>query len=208
MDRTGPPERQVVAVTGGIGSGKSTASRLFGERGAVVVSADELARQVVTPGSGPLQALVRTFGQTILAADGSLDRRALGRIVFADPEKRKQLEQISHPAIRALAHKAFEQAIRAGAPLVVYDCPLLFETGLDRSGFRAIVTVTAPVERCIERVVARDGLSVAEAKARIAAQLPLEEKVRRSTHVLDNSGSPEALASAVAELYRLFTATS
>ena len=206
MDRTEPPERQVVAVTGGIGSGKSTASRLFASCGAVVVSADQLAREVVLPGSETLSAVVSAFGPSVLAADGSLDRRALGSIVFADPVKRKLLEDLTHPAIRARAAEQFEHALTSGTPLVVYDCPLLFESGLDALGFRAIVTVTAPLERCIERVVARDGLSPSEARERIAAQLPLEEKVRRSTHVLDNSGTPEALASAVAALYREFTA--
>lgn len=206
MDKGETPERQVIAVTGGIGSGKSTASRLFGELGATVVSADSLAREVVAPGSRLLAELTRVFGPSILAADGSLDRHALGQIVFADPAKRQQLEQLTHPPIRALASAAFARAIAEGAPLVIYDCPLFFEAGLDTVGFRAIVTVTAPIERCVERVVARDGLSAMEVRARIAAQLPLAEKARRSSHVLENSGTPESLTAAVTALYREFTA--
>ena len=195
-------ESKVVAVTGGLGSGKSTACGLFQELGAIVISADELARRVVAPGSPTLSLVIAAFGEGVRAADGALDRKALGAIVFADPEKRALLERITHPAIRDLSSLEFRKALRGGAPLVLYDCPLLFEAGLDRLGFKAVVVVYASPAVCIERVVKRDGLSVAEATVRIGAQLPLEQKASRATHVLQNDGRLDELRTQVEVLYR------
>ncbi len=204
MDNLHQPEGQVVAVTGGIGSGKSTVSSILEQLGATVVSADGLAREVVSPGSAANRAVASAFGEGVLAADGSIDRKALGRIVFSDSAKLRQLEAIMHPAIRALASERFASAIKAGAPLIVYDCPLLFEAGLDSLPFRAIVTVVSSKSTCISRVMRRDGLSAEDAELRIAAQLPLEEKARRSTHVLNNEGTLEELTASVKKLFSEF----
>ena len=186
----------VFGLTGGIGSGKSTAAALFRERGVPVVDADELAREAVAPGSPGLAQVLEAFGPQIRAADGSLDRKQLGALVFADAEARKRLNAITHPLVRRLSQERFAALDHEGVPLAGYDVPLLFEVGLD-AVLRPIVVVVAREATQLERIQARDGISEAAARARLASQLPLADKQKRADYVLYNNGTPAALAAQV-----------
>jgi dephospho-CoA kinase len=183
---------RVIGLTGGIGSGKSTFSELLRARGAAVIDADRLARDAVAPGSPGLADVVRAFGDEILDAAGGLDRKRMAARVFADPAQRKALEAIVHPRVREAMAAEVQRLAAAGAPLVIYDVPLLYEAGRDRD-VEAVIVVWAPREAQLARLAARDGLSVADAEARIAAQLPLDEKARRADFVVVNDGTVEAL---------------
>ena len=179
----------VVGLTGGIGSGKSTVSRLLSARGAVIVDADVVARRVVEPGGPAYQGVVDRFGPGILAADGTIDRRALAAIVFADPEARADLEAITHPAVGVLINE--QLAAEAGTDhVVVLDVPLLVESG--RTGTPVIV-VDCPPETAIRRLVEQRAMDEADARRRGAAQVSREERLAHADLVIDNSGSPEAL---------------
>ena len=179
---------RVIGLTGGIGSGKSTVAKMLAEKGAVVVDADRLAREVVAPGQPAFEKIVETFGRGVLRPDGTLDRKALGEIVFRDPEARRRLEAITHPRIAERAQQELEAARSRGAPVAVYEAALLVEKGLG-DAFDGLVVVTTDPKTQVDRILARDGLSREEALARIAAQLPLEEKAKAATWVIDNSGS-------------------
>ena len=194
----------VVAVTGNIGSGKSTVARLLEARGAVRIDADQLARDVVAPGTAGLAAVVERFGPAVRAGDGGLDRAALGRIVFDDEVARRDLEALTHPRIRDAMAARIAEALATNAPLVAVEVPLLFETGLDRA-FPATLLVAAPEDVRLQRVTTRDGLSTAEARARIAAQMPEADKRARATWVLDNHHGFDALTAAVDELWPTLT---
>lgn len=191
---------KVVALTGGIGSGKTTAARFLEKNGAVTVSADKLAHVVTAPGSSGLAAVAARFGPGILDPSGALDRKKLAAIIFSDSKARADLESITHPLIRRAAADAFIRAQNQSAPLIIYDVPLLFEAGLDKLGFKAIAVVTAPPEQIEARLLAR-GLEPAEIKKRIASQLPLTEKARRADFVLDNSAGLDALERRCQELF-------
>ena len=191
-----------IAVTGGIGSGKSSVSARLASHGAVVVDADALAREVVEPGTPGLAAVVREFGTEILNDDGTLDRAALASVVFTDTARRSALEAIVHPLVGARSAE-----LLAAAPddaVVVYDVPLLAEslagTGALAHDFDAIVTVAAPVETRVRRLVDR-GLSEPDARARIAAQATDDARAAIADHVLDNSGDLAALDAAVDRLW-------
>ncbi len=178
---------RVFGLTGGIGSGKSSVARLFRERGLPVVDADALAREVVGRGQPALRQIAQRFGAQVLRPDGELDRAELAKHVFADPAARAELERITHPRVRELAARRFSELEAAGEPLACYDVPLLFEAGLD-AVYRPVVVVSATPEQQVERASRRDGASPDAVRARIAAQLPLEEKARRADYVIDNSG--------------------
>lgn len=183
---------KIIGLTGGIASGKSTVARMLTEHGIPVIDADELARHVVEPGSAALAEIVQRFGSGILATDGSLDRPALARIVFADPESRRALEAITHPAIRRCAEEELAALRQQGVPLAVYMAPLLIEAGLsDRVDEIWVVYVDRETQ--VQRVMARDGATRDQAEARLAAQMPMEEKVRHGKVVIDNRGSLEEL---------------
>jgi dephospho-CoA kinase len=171
-----------VALTGGIATGKSYCLRRFASHGVPVIDADAIARDVVTPGSPGLDAVVGRFGRGVLTADGFLDRPALGRIVFGDARARAALEAIIHPEVYRRIREWY-----AGLPLstkvAVADIPLVFETGLDHEFDRVIVAACDPQEQ-VRRVMARDGLSDQEARARLWAQWPIEEKIDRATAVI------------------------
>jgi dephospho-CoA kinase len=186
----------VFGLTGGIGSGKSTAAALLRERGVPIVDADELAREAVAPGSPGLAEVQAAFGPQILAPDGSLDRKQLGALVFADAEARSRLNAITHPIVRRLSQERFRALDEQGVALAGYDVPLLFEVGLD-SVLRPVVVVTARETTQVERILARDGITEQAARARITAQLPLGEKQKRADYVLYNNGSLAALAAQV-----------
>lgn len=183
---------RLLGLTGGIASGKSTFARLLRDRGLPVVEADVLARRVVEPGTPALAAIVEAFGPGVLDPGGALDRRRLGARVFADPVARRELERITHPAIR---REMAEEVLRLAAtkhPLAFYDAPLLYEVGLD-TALDAVVVVYAPPEVQRVRLVLRDAISEAEADARLVAQLPIDDKARRADFVVDNAGPPDAL---------------
>jgi dephospho-CoA kinase len=158
----------------------------------VVVDADALARDAVAPGSAALAEIAREFGPDLLAPDGTLDRKRMAALVFADAEARRRLEAITHPAVRRAMAEEVARLAAAGHELVFYDVPLLFEVGLDRA-LDSVVVVYAPPEAQRARLVARDGLSVAEADARLAAQLSIGEKAARADFVVDNAGAPAEL---------------
>lgn len=184
----------VFGLTGGIGSGKSSVAALWRRRGLPVLDADELARAVVAPGSEALAELAQEFGADVLCA-GQLDRKELARRVFGHPERLRRLEAITHPRIMALRAARLAELAAAGEPLVCSEIPLLFEKGLEAQ-LRPVVVVSVPPHVQLERALRRDGATAAELEARIAAQLPLADKVARADYVIDNQGPPEALASA------------
>jgi dephospho-CoA kinase len=188
-----------VALTGGIATGKSYVRRRFEELGVPTSDADTIAREVVAPGTPGLEAVVKAFGPGILDAAGSLDRKALGAIVFADSEKRRTLEAIVHPLVRAATDRWFAQ-LDPAHPFAVSDIPLLFETGRDRDFDKVIVTAIDPEEQ-LRRVMSRDGLSEEAARQRIAAQLPIEEKVRRADYVIRTNGPFEETDRQVRAVY-------
>jgi dephospho-CoA kinase len=194
-----------IGLTGGIASGKSAVAEELRRRGAVIIDSDVLAREVVAPGSPGLAAVVARFGAGVVRPDGTLDRAALGRIVFADPVARADLEAIVHPAVRARAAE-----LAAAAPpdaLVVQMIPLLVETG-QADAFDAVVVVDADPETQVARVMARDGLDRDAALARLAAQASRAERLAAADHVVANDGSPADLIRAVDELWRVLQAAS
>ncbi len=177
-----------VGLTGNVASGKSSVARLFAEWGAVVIDADAIVHQLQQPGTAVFDAMVREFGSSILADDGSLDRGVLRALIFRDPAARKTLNAITHPAVRARRDQMMEDARQSGTPIVVQDIPLLFEV-LDPASFDAVVLVDAPIETRRARMEQIRGLDSATAQAMIEAQIPSEEKRARATYVIDNDGS-------------------
>ena len=188
----------LVGLTGGIGSGKSTVARMLASRGAVVLDSDGLAREAVEPGTAGHYAVIARFGPAVVAPDGSLDRAALASVVFADGTARADLEAIVHPEVRRAIAEAV--ASHAGTDhVVVVDSPLLFETGANE-GFPLVVVVTASDEIRIARLVAR-GLHESDVRARMAAQMPLQEKSVLADVVLDNDGDEPSLEVQVDRLW-------
>lgn len=189
----------LVGLTGGIGSGKSTVADLLADHGAWIVDADAVARSVVEPGSEALERLVERFGEGILAADGALDRPALGRLAFADEASRKDLEAITHPAI----NEEFLRRMQAAPPdsIVVCDIPLLAESPQAQArGYPVVIVVEAPRAVRLERLAER-GVERADAEARMAAQASDEERRAIATYVIDNSGDLDELRRRVAAVW-------
>lgn len=196
-----PPDKlQLFGLTGGYGSGKSSVAARLRTRRVPVIDADELARAVVLPGSEGLRDIGATFGASVITG-GVLDRKALAAIVFADPAARARLNAITHPRVQALRAEREQALAAAGEPLACYEVPLLFENGLE-SELAAVVVVTTPEPLQIERAMVRDRASDAEVRARLAAQLPLADKVARADFVIDNSGSREATLARTDEVLR------
>lgn len=181
----------VFGLTGGIGSGKSTVAHRLRERGVPVIDADQLARDVVATGSEALGEIAELFGRDVLLPDGGLDRPALAARVFGDDALRRQLERITHPRVRDLAQLRFAELAARGEALGCYEVPLLVESGL-ADVLRPLVVVSVSEAVQVERTMARDGCDEAHARARIAAQLPLADKVRVADFVIDNSGDRES----------------
>ncbi len=178
-------------LTGGIASGKSTVAARLRAHGVPVIDADEVAREVVTPGSEGLAAVVEAFDRGVVAADGTLDRKGLAAIVFGDDARRRQLNAILHPRIsRRTIERSAELAAR-GETLACYEAALIIENGAAEV-FRPLVVVVCPEAEQLARLMARDGATHDEAMARIRAQMPLPEKVRAADHVIDTSGTIEA----------------
>ena len=190
-----------VGLTGGIGSGKSSVARLLAEHGAAIIDADSLAREVVAPGTPGLAEIVAAFGEDVLLPDGSLDRPALGRIVFADPEQRRRLEKITHPLIGEETNR--RMAAFAGHAVVVHDVPLLAE-GRMEGLYDCVIVVEAPREVRLARLESR-GLPRAEAEGRMATQAADEQRRAIATYVLDNSGTLDDLRRQVDEVWDKLT---
>ena len=187
-----------VGLTGGIGSGKSTAAGMLADRGAVVLDADALARAAIARGTPGFDRVVELFGPDVLAPDGDLDRARIAGIVFADEERRRALEAIVHPEVRRMIAEGV--AAHAGTDdVVVLNSPLLIETGSDRD-CDVVVVVSAGPETQIARSVRR-GMDEADARARLAAQLPLERKAQQADVVLDNEGTAAELEAQVDRLW-------
>lgn len=180
-----------IGLTGGIACGKSTVSAMLVDRGALLVDADQIARDVVEPGSPVLEQVAAHFGQAVLQEDGSLHRKKLGEIIFGDTEARKQLESILHPPIRKMIRDQMEAYERQFPDkLVVVDIPLLFESNLSYL-FEQVMVVYVPRHIQLERLMARDGLTESSANSRIEAQMSIEEKRKLADIVIDNSGTWE-----------------
>lgn len=190
---------RVVGLTGGIGSGKSTLAAEVRGLGVPVVDADAVARAVVAPGTPALAEIAATFGPEMLRPDGALDRPRLGALVFRDAAARRRLEAITHPAVRAATAAELSRLAAEGTALALYDVPLLYEAGLEAT-LDAVIVVWVPRAVQLERVCRRDGLSRAEAEARLAAQLPLDDKAARADAVVDNCGPREDLPGKAARL--------
>lgn len=185
-----------IGLTGGIASGKTTVANGLRSRGFAVVDADELARRAVEKGSPGLARVAQVFGPDLLLADGSLDRARLGRLVFAQPNLRLELEKIVHPEVRRLSALERNRLEREGRAIAFYDVPLLFEKQME-SMFDAVVVVFVSETLQRSRLVARNGLSDAEVLARLASQMPLTEKRARANFVIENNGSLADLENAL-----------
>ena len=190
----------LVGLTGGLATGKSTVSEILRGLGCVVLDADVLAREVVEPGQPALAAIVQEFGPDVLQPDGTLDRKRLGTIVFADPGRRKGLEAITHPAIRDRFLGRLAQLEADGFEgIVVWDAPVMIETGGHKAMDRLIVVVAdTPTQRA--RALARDG-DPADAERKIANQMPLADKAKLADHVIDNSGDRAATEARTREIH-------
>jgi dephospho-CoA kinase len=187
---------RLIGVTGGIATGKSTVDHMLAARGAAVIDADELARDAVRPGEATLDQVAQRFGHGVIQEDGTLDRKRLGEIVFADAESRRELERITHPRILELMQERIAGALAGPAPLVAVDVPLLFENRREAM-FEGVLLVYAPQHVQIQRLRERNGLDETAALQRLAAQLPIDEKRDRATWVIDNSNGLDATATAV-----------
>ncbi|WP_298229866.1 dephospho-CoA kinase [Gryllotalpicola sp.] len=194
---------QVIALTGGIASGKSTVSQRLAELGAVVVDADKIVREVQRPGEDAFERIVETFGPGVIAEDGTLNRPALGAIVFSDEAKRLALNAIVHPAVQErVAQRIAETGARDPDAVVVYDVPLLAEGARDpRGGFDRVVVVHTPADERIERMVRDRGMTEADARARIGAQASDDARLAVADTVLDNTGTRGELIAQVDELW-------
>ncbi|MGJ7457324.1 dephospho-CoA kinase [Halomonas sp. MA07-2] len=197
----------IIGVTGGIASGKSTVARAFAALGAPWVDADDVAREVVEPGEPALEEIAARYsrdgGSLVLNDDGTLNRRALREIVFADPAERRWLESVTHPRIRARLIEHLARLEATGAPYVLLVSPLLFESGQNKMADRTLV-IDVPEALQIERTAARDDVDEAQARAIVAAQMPRAERLARTDDVLNNGCSEAEMRRRVAELDRYF----
>ena len=198
----------VIGLTGNIGSGKSSVARLFHELGAQVIDADQVAREVVLPGTSALAELAREFGPDILEPDGSLNRKKVGAIIFADPHARSRLNKITHPRIKEAIDRVingFRQNPYASSSsgVLIIEAPLLIEVGLDQH-VDEVWVVKVDEDKQVERLAKRDDLSSEEIRSRIAAQLPQELKLKYARRVIDNSGDFSATKKQVARIWNEF----
>ena len=195
---------RTLGLTGGIGTGKSTVSGMLRELGATVIDADEGTRAVQAPGSEGLRRIVEAFGPGILTPAGELDRAALAEIAFHDRAARERLNGIVHPLVRLWMAERQAEAAERGDAVAVLDIPLLFEAR-GAGVFETVVLVYAPEELQLRRLVGLRGMSPEQARARIAAQMPIEEKRRLATHVIDNTGDRAALRREVERVWAEIT---
>jgi len=194
-----------VALTGGIATGKSYCLSKFASLGAPTIDADALAHQAVAPGTAGFAAVRERFGTGVINSDGSLNREALGRIVFSDANARRALEGIIHPAVYAAIQRWFDGLTRSnGRTIGIADIPLLYETGREKD-FDAVVVTSCPAELQLERLLSRPNTTREDAERRIAAQLPIAEKAARATYVIDTSGTHADSDRQVTEIWRKLT---
>mgnify|MGYP001197116081 FL=1 len=184
----------IIGLTGGIASGKSTVSKMMADLGAKIIDADQVARQVVEPGEPTLHKIVDRFGEEILHADGTLDRKKLGNIVFRDQTARMDLNQIIHPAIRTQMKKQLDDALQSGEKCIVMDIPLLFESERSKREYPLdkILVIYVPEPIQIKRLMAREGIDETLASQKINSQIPMEEKKDMGDAYIDNSGTLES----------------
>lgn len=198
---------KVIGLTGGIATGVSTVAQMFRELGAIVIEADKIARDVVEPGTQTYRKIVETFGREVLSADGTIDRKRLGQIVFADDAARRRLNRITHAAIRWRIEEEVER-LRGSNPdaIVLIDVPLLLDTtGPDTFDMDGVIVVTAAKDAQIERLMRRDMLPEEDAQRRVAAQRPVEEKAMEADWIVRNTGSLEETRWQVVSLWRQLT---
>jgi dephospho-CoA kinase len=191
---------RVIGLTGGIASGKSTVAKMLERLGAVVIDADALSREVVRPGEVAYEAILAEFGDRVVNPDRTINRSALGEIVFADPGARVRLERITHPAIGLRADQKLADLRRQGVPLVFYMAPLLIEAGASARVDEIWVIYVDPATQLL-RLVERDGMSRDQALQRIAAQMPMDEKKKFGRVVIDNRGTPKETERQVREIW-------
>ena len=200
------PRFLLVGLTGGVGTGKSAVSRMLRDLGCLIIDADLLAREVVEPGEPAYDKIVAEFGKQILEADGRIDRKKLGALVFADPAKRKRLEEFTHPEIRQRQAGILAELLTEGFEgLVIFDAALLLETGGAKNMDRLIVVYASEATQ-LRRLMLRDNLSEAEAREKIRSQMPLSLKVKQAHHVVDNSGTREETDRRVREVHQALLA--
>lgn len=191
----------LVGLTGGIATGKSTVSAMLRALGAVIIDADQLAREVVEPGAPALAQIVAAFGRGVLGPDGRLDRKALGAIVFADADARRRLEALTHPPIHArLTRRLAELTAQKFQGLAIFDAPVMIESGTYTTMDRLVVVITDEATQ-LARLMARDGIDRTEALRRIRSQMPLAEKAKLADHVIDNSGDRAATEAQVRRVH-------
>lgn len=182
---------QVIGLTGGIATGKSTVSAILENAGALIIDADRIAREAVKKGQPAYREIVEHFGETVLLPDGEINRSVLGDIIFNAPGKKQLLNKIVHPYVRKETHRQLQQIGRTEPnAIVILDIPLLIEAEMDKD-LSEVIVVYVPEQIQIERLMQRDGISEADALARVRSQMPIEEKKEKATIVVDNSGSKE-----------------
>lgn len=189
---------KIIGLTGGIATGKSTVSNILRENGIPIIDADQLTRRLQRPGSAGLKRLAAEFGQQVIRPDGQLDRQQLGQQVFDDPSDRQKLDGIMQPLIREAVTDQLAIFKRQQVPAVVLDFPLLFEAHYDQDcDYIVVVAVNPPTQ--LQRLMARNGYSKREAEERIAAQMPLKQKMRLADRVIDNNGPLKSTKEQVAQ---------
>lgn len=196
-----------VGLTGGIATGKSHVRAVFEALGVPTIDADVLAHKAVEPGSATFEAVKTRFGPAVLDRTGGLDRRKLGSVVFADAQARKDLEAIIHPEVVEAIDRWFSSLDAQAHPFAIADVPLLYEAGRERD-YDIVIVTACELPTQIRRVMARDSITEAEARQRIAAQLPIEEKVRRADHVIRTDGLLATTNAQVHEVYRALTSAA
>lgn len=192
---------KVVGLTGGIASGKSSVSKMLADLGVMVIDLDQIAREVVEPHKPAWQEIVEYFGEEFLLSDRTIDRKALGEMVFTNPEDREKLNEITHPRIVKELFKIIEKYRREKQELVIVDAALLFETKMD-GWLKPVIVVNANEEEQMKRLQDRDGYRREQTLRRIQAQMPLKDKVKLADYVIDNSGSLEDTRRQVEEIWR------
>ncbi len=198
----------IVGLTGGIATGKSLVAGCFADQGAIIIDADKIAHNVVLKGKAAWEEIVNNFGEEILQPDGEIDRKALGKIVFADDAKRDILNHIVHPRVFEAVSREIALAVEhheTTDPVILLDIPLLFETKMDLE-LPEVIVVYAPVETQLDRLMARDDLTEEEARARINAQLPIADKRDKADYIIDNTGSMDNTRRQVNDLYVILKA--
>jgi dephospho-CoA kinase len=196
---------QVIGLTGGIATGKSTVSAMFKKAGAMIIDADRIAREVVKKGMPAYREIVAHFGSAVLLPDGEINRNALGDIIFKDPQKKQLLNRIVHPPVKKEVNRQLKQIERTHPKAVaILDIPLLIEAGMHQD-LSEIIVVYTPQYIQIKRLMQRDQISEADALARVCSQMPIEEKKKLATIVIDNSGAIENTRKQTIEIFKRLT---